>query len=215
MRSTEVVSLVFVVLANVPLLAQPMNSPSAPPNWATNRPAYVTRIEHVAGPGLLPANFAYVTFGTNKFGFVVPEGFHLDTKDGQKVTLVSTDLNYLLTFRMLESVPAGDVEPDPAYYRQLLLDSHPGVKVLEEFTLTAVSRQGPAFDLFWKAAGTVLRQKRVAFIPCAAGVLEFSLVSSPEKFEAAKGPLLNTFLLTFRVPEADGRIRMPVLSDRF
>ncbi len=115
----------------------------------------------------MPGDFAYVTFGTNKFGFVMPDGFRLETQDHQKVTLVSADLNCLLTFRVLEPIPGGDGEPDLAYYRQLLLNRHPGGKIVDEFTLTAVSRRGPAFDLLWKAAGTVPRRERVAFIPLA------------------------------------------------
>ena len=135
-----------------------------PANLATNRPAYLTQIKRVGGPGLLPADFAYVTFGTNKFGFVMPDGFRLETEDRQKVTLVSADLNCLLTFRVLEPVPAGDTELDPAYYRDLLLSRHPGGKIVDEFSLAAVSRRGPAFDLRWNAAGTVPRRERVLFI---------------------------------------------------
>ena len=32
----------------------------------------------------MPADFAYVTFGTNKFGFVMPAGFRLETEDAPK-----------------------------------------------------------------------------------------------------------------------------------
>jgi hypothetical protein len=59
----------------------------------------------------------------------------------------------------------------------------------------------------------VARRERVLFIPSAAGVLEFSLISSLEKFEAGR-QAFNAFLITFRTPQADGRLIMPVLSDR-
>jgi hypothetical protein len=213
MHTARVLSLLLVGLAQLPLLAQPASPPAALVNWATNRPAYMTQIEHVGGPGLLPADFAYVTFGTNKFGFAMPEGFRLDTKDGQKVTLISSDLNCQITFRLLESVPTADNEPDPAYYRQLLLDQRPGGKIVDEFSLPAVSRRGPAFDLLWNAARNVPRRERVVFVASTVGVLEFSLTSSLEKFESGR-QAFGTLLLTFRVPEADGRLRMPVFSDR-
>jgi hypothetical protein len=180
---------------------------------ATNRPAYLTQVKRVAGPGLFPADFAYVTLGTNKFGFVMPDGYRLETQDRQKVTLVSADLNCLLTFRMLEPAQGGDGELDPAYYRQLLLDSHPGGKIVDEFSLAAVSRRGPAFDLRWNADRTVPRQECVLFISSAVGLLEFSLVSSLERFQAGR-QAFGSFILSFRAAEPDGRLVMPRFSDQ-
>jgi hypothetical protein len=209
---TKVFSLFFVTLATLPLLAQPAGPACPPANGATNQPPYSTRLQRVGGPGLLPANYAYVTVGTNKFGFVMPDGFRLETESRQKVTLVSGDFNCLLTFRVLELAPGADTEPEITYYRQLLLDRHPGGKIVDEFSLAALSRRGPAFDLRWNA-GEVARRERVLFIPSAAGVLEFSLISSLEKFEAGR-QAFNAFLITFRTPQADGRLIMPVLSDR-
>jgi hypothetical protein len=213
MRAIKLIAPLAATLAGLPVWAQPACPADAPVNLATNGPTYSTHIKHVGGPGLLPGEFAYVTFGTNKFGFVMPAGFRLETQDWQKVTLVSADLNCLLTFRMLEPIPGSDGELDPAYYRQLLLNGHPGGKIVDEFSLAAASRRGPAFDLRWNAAGTVPQRERVLFIPSSVGVLEFSLVSSLEKFEAGR-QAFNSFLILFRTPEKDGRLDMPMLSDR-
>ena len=210
MRVIRLLSLAIATAAGLPLAAQPISSPV---NLVTNRPLYVTEIKHVGGPGLFPADFAYVTFGTNKFGFVMPDGFRLETADGQKVTLVSADFNCLLTFRVLESLPPGVTELDPAPYRDLALSRRRGGRILAEFSQAAVSQRGPAFDLRWNAAGSVPRRERVVFIPSNAGVLEFGLVSSLEKFEKGRQSF-NSFLLTFRTPEADGRLAMPVMSNR-
>ena len=213
MRAIKLIALFAASLASLPVWAQPASPADPPFNLATNHPAYLTQIKHVDGPGLLPADFAYVSFGTNKFGFVMPAGFRLETKDAQKVTLVSADLSCLLTFRVLESLPPGTTELDPALYRDLLLSRHPGCKILEEFSQAAVSRRGPAFDLRWNATGAVQRRERVVLIPSNAGVLEFSLVSSLENFEAGRQGF-NALLITFRAADADGRLNMPVLSNR-
>jgi len=173
----------------------------------------VTQIKHVGGPGLTPADYAYVTFGTNKFGFVMPPGFRLEAEGGQQVTLVSADINCVLTFQVVGSLLPGVTELDPAPYRDLVLERRRGGKILEEFSLGAVSRRGPAFDLRWNAAGSVPRRERVLFIPSNAGVLEFGLVSSLEKFEKGRQGF-NSLLITFRTQEADGRLVMPVLSNR-
>ena len=181
MRAIKLIILFAAILASLPLWAQLSAPVGQPANLATNRPAYFTQIKHVGGPGLLPADFAYVTFGTSKFGFVLPVGFRLETQDARQVTLVSVDFSCLLTFRVLEPIPPGTTELDPASYRDLLLSRHPGGKILEEFSLAAASRRGPAFDLHWNATGAVPRRERVLFILSDAGVLEFSLVSSLDR----------------------------------
>jgi hypothetical protein len=213
MRAIKLIALFAATLASLPVWAQP-TSPAWPPvNLATNRPAYLIQVKHVDGPGLQPGDVAYVTFGTNKFGFVLPSGFRVETEGAQKVTLVSEDVSCLLTFRVLDSLPPGTTELDPALYRDLLLSRHPGCKILEEFSQAAVSRRGPAFDLRWNATGAVQRRERVLFIPSDAGVLEFSLVSSLENFEAGRQGF-NALLITFRAAGANGRLNMPVLSNR-
>jgi hypothetical protein len=130
------------------------------------------------------------------------------------VTLVSADFSCLLTFRVFEPLPPGVTELDPAPYRSLLLNRRRGGKILEEFSLAAASRRGPAFDLRWNAPGPVARRERVLLIPSDAGVLEFSLVSSLEKFEAGRHGF-DALLITFRTTGADGQLVMPVMSNRF
>lgn len=213
MRAIKLIVLFAATLGGLPVWAQPALPAGPPADLATNRPAYLTQIKHVGGPDLLPGDFAYITIGTNKFGFVMPAGFRLETKDAQKVTLVSADLSCLLSFRVLESLPPGTTELDPSLYRDLLLSRHPGGKILEEFSQTAVNRSGPVFDLRWNATGAVQRRERVLLIPSDAGVLEFSLVSSLENFEAGRQGF-NALLITFRAADADGRLNMPQLSNR-
>jgi hypothetical protein len=213
MQAIKLIILFAATLASLPLWAQPAAPAGPPANLATNRPAYSTQIKHIGGPGLLPADFAYVTFGTSKFGFVLPAGFRLEPGDAQKVTLVSADFSCLLTFRVLEPISPGITELDPAPYRDLLLSRHPGGKILEEFSLAGANRRGPAFDLHWNATGAVPRRERILFILSDAGVLEFSLVSSLEKFEAGRRGF-GALLLSFRAADTDGRLIMPVLSNR-
>jgi hypothetical protein len=229
MQAIKLIILFAAILASRLLQAQPASpasvtsvtsvtspsSPTNPPaNLATNRPLYVTQMKHLEGPDLMPADYAYVNFGTNKFGFVMPAGYHLETQDSQKVTLVSADVCSLLTFRVFEPLPPGVTELDPVPYRSLLLDRRHGGRILEEFSLVAASRRGPAFDLSWNAPGPVARCERVLLIPSDAGVLEFSLVSSQEQFEAGRRGF-EALLRTFRAAGEDGRLAMPVMSNHF
>ena len=213
MQAIKLISLLALPLASLSLRAQPASPAGGPANLATNRPAYVTKVKHVEGRDLMPADYVYVNFGTNKFGFVMPAGYRLETEDSQKVTLVSADFSCLLIFRVFEPLSQGATELDPAAYRSLLLNRRRGGKILEEFSLAAASRRGPAFDLRWDAPGPVERRERVLLIPSDAGVLEISLVSSLEKFEAGRRGF-DTLLRTFRTAGADGRLAMPVMSNR-
>jgi hypothetical protein len=60
----------------------------------------------------------------------------------------------------------------------------------------------------------VARRERVLLLPSDAGVLEISLVSSLEKFEAGRRGF-DTLLGTFRTAGADGVLAMPVMSNHF
>jgi hypothetical protein len=191
----------------------PVGAADSAGSCASNPPPMRVEVRYEGGPGLSPANRAYVTAGTNKFAFQMPAGFRLESADPQKVTLVNADYNCLLSWRILGPVPPESPGLDPASYRELLLERHPGGKIIEEFTLPALGRRGPAFDLRWNAKGGAPRYERDVFIPALAGVLEFSLVGSPEKFKAAQ-PEFHLLLLSFRASDANGKLVVPMLSDK-
>ena len=195
------------------LLAGPASAADLGWSGASNPPPLRVEIRYEGGPGLAPAYRAYVTAGTNKFAFQMPAGFRLETSDPQSVTLVSADYNCVLTWRILGPVPPESPILDPASCREVLLQRRSGGKILEEFNLPALGQRGPAFDLRWNANGGMPRCERVAFIPALAGVLEFSLVASPEKFLAAQ-PEFDLLLLTIRASDAKGKLVVPMLSDK-
>jgi hypothetical protein len=188
---------------------------AAEPGWigVSNPPPFRAEIRHEGGPGLMPADRAYITAGTNKFAFLIPAGFRVQTTDSQQVTLVSHDYNCLLTWRLLGPVPPETSELEPAPYRALLLSRHPGGKIVEEFTLPALGRQGPAFDFRWNAAGARANRELVVFVPALAGVMEFSLLSSPEKFDTARSEF-DLLRLSFRASDANGKLVVPIISDK-
>jgi len=179
----------------------------------TNPPPLRVEVRYEGGPGLSAANRAYVTAGTNKFAFLLPVGFRLETSDNQRVTLVSADYNSILTWRLLGPVRVESPDFDPTTCRELLLERRVGGKILDECTLPAAGQRGPAFELRWNASGGAPRCERVVFVPARAGVMEFSLVSSPEKFKATQ-PDFDLVLLSFRASGADGKLVVPMLSDK-
>jgi hypothetical protein len=183
------------------------NAPAEPPPLRAE-----VRSDNEAGS--VPMRRAFVTAGTNRFAFSVPEGFRLEVSNQDFVSLVSADYHSLLTFRIAAPFAAATVQPQTATWRQSVLQQHPDAKILQEFTLTAADRSGPAFDATWSSAGSLLRRQRVAFIPSRAGILEVSLICAPEAFDKARHDL-NFLLLTFRASDAQGRLELPRFSDKF
>jgi len=183
----------------------------------TNAPAYPwmfkTQVITQSGPGLLPSPCASIALGTNKVAFLLPDGYRADGSDPQSVTVASTDLSRAFTLHVAGPMPPDTEQLDPETYRDELLTTHPRATILAELGMGAANRFGPAFDIRWVPRGNVDRTARVAFIPSRLGVLEFSMVSSPEKFGQAKSDL-NFIMLSFRVSGPDGKLVMPVLYDK-
>ena len=170
-------------------------------------------VENEIVPNLAPVPRAYVTAGTNKFAFLVPGDFRVDANNPalDTVSLISSDFTSWLTLRIAGPAPSdgGELESQP--YRELLLSQYPGATILDEFSLTAAGRSGPAFNL-QKSVGGVMQSMRVAFIPSDAGVLEFSLLASRDNFPKQQAKF-NALLLTFRA-SVDGKLEIPPVSDK-
>jgi len=81
-----------------------------------------------------------------------------------------------------------------------LLNRHPGAKILDPFSREAAGHSGPAFDLQWVNAGGAEQSARVAFIPSLAGVLEFGLLTTADKFPGGKA-VFDSLLAGFQSNE--------------
>src|SRR3977135_1002113 len=96
----------------------------------------------------------------------------------QKITLTSSDNRCMMSVRIMEPL-SGEANAaaaeDP---RDKVLRVYPGAKITQEFSMNAGNAGGPAFDLRLSGSGDSGRMARVAFIPSAAGILEFKLESS-------------------------------------
>ncbi len=161
----------------------------------------------------MPTDRVYVTAGGSKFAFLIPAGFRLQSAEAQQVVLVSRDYNAAITWRLHGSTLSESGELDAAPYRALLLSRHSGGKILEEFTLPALGRHGPAFDFLWGAAGGRPNRELVVFVPALAGVMEFGLLCSPEKLDAFRAEF-DLMRSSFRASDASGKLVVPIISDK-
>jgi hypothetical protein len=205
---TALLGIQILLLASLPLRAS---------DGGTNVIAYLwsfkTQVVTQSGPGEFPSRCACITLGTNKVAFLVPAGFRLDASDPLNITVSSEDYSRVFTLRIKNPMPTETEQVDPDACRELLLSTHPRATILAQFGLNAANEFGPAFDLRWVPRGNVDRAARVAFIPSKLGILVFSMVSSPEKFGRAKAEL-SSLMLSFRASGPDGKLTMPLLSDK-
>lgn len=142
----------------------------------------------------------FVTLGTSEFVFAVPQGLRMDANP-DKVTLVSTDSSYFLTFRILSAAVAESNTSNPDSCRRYVLDRFPAAQILEESSKTAARRHGPAFEMRSKAVGGMERALCVVLVPSEAGALEFTLNADLSKSADAKAAF-NSLLRTFRSNES-------------
>lgn len=169
-------------------------------------------VRHEHGPGIAPARRAYLTVGETRFAFLVPVGFRVDLSNPERVVLASTDGFAHLTIRVNRSLPPGLTALDAPSIRQLVLSRHPGAQIQEDFTASAANQHGPAFDFRWDS-GSLPCASRVAFIPCAAGILEFNLTGNADKW-ARYLTDLGTVMQTFCASDASGQLVVTPLSDQ-
>ena len=133
---------------------------------------------------------AYVTVGTDKFTFLVPEKFRLTSEVAQeKIQLASLEKDTLITLSFLGPGPAEATELKPGPYRELLSSRYPNGKFVNEFTRPAGGRMGTVFDLDWKSAGGLAQSTRAMYVPTVAGMLEITATSSAKNFPAAQSTL--------------------------
>ncbi|MCX6896618.1 MAG: hypothetical protein NTZ16_14230 [Verrucomicrobia bacterium] len=135
--------------------------------------------EAIAGTNIVRR--VYVTAGVSQFAFGLPDGFRLNPYP-EKILLTSAQDNCFLTFRLLTPVSASLKESETAICRRLALSQFPGATISGELAGRVANHAGPAFDLTWRNSGGGTQAARIAYIPVAAGVLEISLVTTPEKF---------------------------------
>ncbi len=179
----------------------------------TNLPSLTAIMSHEEGPGLLPTDRVYATAGTNKFSFLVPSGFTMQTWADGRVALVNRDYSCQITFRLAGRLPTDGAELNPDVWSERILAEYAGAKIGQVFSAIADGRRGPAFEFYCAGAAGSLRRAQVAFIPSWSAILEFGLICNPDKFEAARHQL-NTVMLTFRASDPKGELHISPLSDK-
>jgi hypothetical protein len=165
-------------------------------NVVTNTPALQVDVRRNVEGTFDLYRYAFITSGPDKFTFLVPEQYRVDTSDPAKVKLASPDFSGLITLGLASGFPAGTRMNSDALREHVLATYHDAA-ISGEQTVCANGQSAPALDFTWKADSGITRMTRTTFIPTTGGLMEFTLTASPEKFEAGLQQL-NLVLLTFR-----------------
>jgi hypothetical protein len=197
MSARKSTCLVPVLFCCTWLLRAPANAGELPADVPTGPQKFQVSFVNQSGPAASEQSYrACVSVGTNKFSFGAPPNFRVDAYP-EKILFNSTDYSCFLTFRIMGSAQLDSEQLKTDSYRELLLSRYPGAKILSEFSISAANRSGPAFDLQWRNSGGVMQSARVAFVPNAAGVLEFTLIARADRFSEGQqsfNAMLSSFI---------------------
>lgn len=150
----------------------------------------------------MPYRYAFVTVGQEKYTFLVPEGYRVDNSDSAKLKLASPDFSSLIIVGMAANAPTG-VNRDGESLQAHVLTIHPDATIKSVQTICANSQSAPAVDYIWKTDSGIKRVSRTSYISTTSGLMEFTLTSSSEQFDAGLNQL-NLITLTFRTG-SDGK----------
>jgi hypothetical protein len=181
-------------------------APQAAATPATNRPAFNTSVRGGEMVGDQQIRRAFLTIGATELAFLIPTGFFLDASDQQKIVLSDNTGHCFITVRVR---PKSEVNSDAEFFKAQALSRFPGAKISEQSSEGAANHFGPAFNLEWAGPNGGPQSARIAFIPCAAGVLEFSVLTPSANFKDAQ-LYLTVLLSSLRTNESGKLVIVPI-----
>jgi hypothetical protein len=182
---------------------------------ATNSPAVQVSLkggEFIGGLNRRQVERLFLTVGTNQFAFRMPEGFHADASNPRNIILTDTDCTCFICVRFDNSLKADPDGLHPDACRALALNWLPGARIAAEFSGFADHHSGPGFDLKWVNSGGVEQLGRITFIPLSSVIVEFSLLTSPEKLRDAQS-IFRGVMSSFCTNDS-GKLRIEPVSDQ-
>ncbi len=168
------------------VLADEAPGASPAPVATTNRTAFNATLRGGETIGDHQVNRAFLTIGTNEIAFTVPAGFYMDASNPQKIVLTDSTSDYFITVRVSGSANAEAGSAQVDYFRGTALNRFPQAKITSQTSEFAANHSGPSFDMEWLTSNGGGQSVRIAFIPCAAGVLEFSILTRSANFKTAR-----------------------------
>jgi hypothetical protein len=202
--------LLFAALLSVVFRGSAAEIESSAPA-TTNQPAMSVDVRANVEGSFMPYRYAFITVGSAKYTFLVPDRYRVDASDPRKVKLISPDCSCFIVVGISnEESVAGPKTAETL--REHVREHYLNAEFLGDQVVCANGRCVPGVDFNWKADKEIARSTRTAFFPTATGNLEFTLTTSPENFQAGLNEL-NLVMLTFRTG-VDGRFDYVIGSNK-
>jgi len=166
-------------------------------NSVTNKVVLKVDVRRNVEGTYMPYRFAFITAGMERFTFLIPELYRVDTSDPTKIKLASPDYSGLIIVGVGGTDAPAGAKMEAEALRARVMATYPDAVIKDEHTAGANGQAAPAIDFSWKTDSGVTRVTRTTFIPTSVGLMEFTLTASPEKFEASLREF-NLVMLTFR-----------------
>lgn len=182
----------------IPALAFPLFAQDSPPGEKTGtEPKLKSRFYQQQTPFAGEITRGVLTAQQTQFSFVLPAGFRSDTASAsKKFSLISTSFTCSITAEIHETAVEGKADLKPETAREQIVSRHAGTKIVDEFSANLESMSGPAFEAEWKSEAGTLMTTRTAFVPYAAGHIEFNFqapASEIRRYDYAFNQLLTSF----------------------
>ena len=163
---------------------------------STNQLAMSVAVHAKVEGSFMPYRYAFITAGSAKYTFLVPDRYRVDSSNPAKVKLISPDCSCFIVVGLSSGGEAGSVSTAETL-RDYVIKNYYEVQFLGDQVVCASGQCAPGVDFNWKADMDITRSTRTVFFPTANGTLEFTLTTSPEKFQSGLNEL-NLVMLTFR-----------------
>ncbi len=167
------------------------------PTAATNTPPIAVDVRRGVAGSDIPYRYAFISIGKEKYTFLVPEGYRLDTSDPLKIKLASPDYSSLIILGFSPNSGNASAKMDAEALQAHVLAQHADATIKSGQTVCANGETAPALDYVWKTESGITRAARTAFFSTSSGLMEFTISTSPDQFDAGLAQL-NLIALTFR-----------------
>jgi hypothetical protein len=184
------------------------DAPAVSPVATTNPPpAFNAKVRGGETIGDHQVHRAFLTVGTNELAFIIPGGFYMDASNPQKIVLTDPTSDYFITVRVITGASPEAAQQED-YFRGSALSRFPQAKITSQTSQFAANHSGPSFDMEWLTSSGGAQSARIAFIPCKAGVLEFSILTRSANFKTAQ-TYLSVLMSSVRSNETGKLVIIP------
>jgi hypothetical protein len=142
----------------------------------------------------------FITLGTNQLLIVPPPNVRSETAAAETLLWSSSEGNCRIEFRIFGPTPEADASKWTQALKKATLESHEKARSIEQISTAVLGRGAEGVQFRESQSGLGERLFRFVWVPCAAGILEFTMNVSANR-AAAGVQTLDNLLINLRSNE--------------